>query len=262
MMFACKFFVIFIISMFFLFFFLFCFSTQICLIVHYLYDNNMAVLLYVSCKRTCNTPELHARLLDTDFVSCCVDNIHQFLQSLHDDVFRCLRAFVYSIVFKLALLRWDFIECFGKLFNLHNLHYLHLHGDSLEALSMLNHGVVVFDSIWSVVVYAQRQILLSWSDGIPWHQNLQDHRHSNNASRVRSHYFVSHAVDVICSYAWDIYKSWPESFGSSATWAGEAVERKNDYKYDAKSCCWFTVERNAKRLWAFNSSASTVNVRF
>lgn len=107
----------------------------------------MAVLFCISREGVCDTTELHARLLDNDFVSRRVDNVHQLLQGLHDDVFGYLRAVVYSIVFELALLRRNVAECSGKLLNLYYLHYLHLHGDSSEALSVLNHGDGVFDSV-------------------------------------------------------------------------------------------------------------------
>jgi hypothetical protein len=77
---------------------------------------------------------------------------------------------------------------------------------------------------------------------------------------VRSHYFVSHAVDVIGEDAWDVHKSWAESFGTKTIGVGETIERENDHIDDAKSCRRHAFERDAKRLWAFDTETQTIDV--
>lgn len=124
-----------------------CFSPQqICLIVHYLYDDNMAALLCVSKQGVRDTPELHAWLPHTDIVVRRLDHIHQLLQDLHDDVLECLCAVVHTVVSKLALLRRHIAECSGKFLDLHHLHNLHLYSDTAEALSMLHPSASLFNS--------------------------------------------------------------------------------------------------------------------
>lgn len=107
----------------------------------------MAVLLLNSSQRLCNTAELHARISDNDIAICIVDHILEFLQGLHDDVFRRLRASVYTFMSKLALLCRRISECTWKLLHLRNLYNLHLHSDSFEALPMFCHVSGLLDSI-------------------------------------------------------------------------------------------------------------------
>lgn len=129
---------------------------QICLIVHYLYDGNMALLLYDTSERVCHAAELYACLPDHDFSVRHMDNIHKLLQNSHDVVFEHLCASVHTLVSWLALLRRNIAERFGKLFNLHHLHHLHLHRHSAEALSVSLHGFDVFDCLRNTFLYAER----------------------------------------------------------------------------------------------------------
>lgn len=219
----------------------------------------MAVLLLISSQRICHTAELHSRISDNDFTVCRLDNIHEFLQSVYDDVFRRLRASVYTFVSELAVLCRRIFKCSGKLLNLRHLCDLHLHSNSAEALSMSHHGFSLLNSIWGAFLYAQGQVVLSWSQRLSRHQNLQNYRHPNYASRVRSHYFFPHAADVIRTNAWYVYKSWAESFGAKTIGVGETIERENDHINDAKSRCWHAFERDAKRLWFVSAQTSSVD---
>lgn len=107
----------------------------------------MAVLLHVSFERNSDASELHARILDNNFTVRRMDNVHELLQSLHDDFFGHLCAAVYTFVFELALLCRNFVECSGKLLSMHHLYHLYLYGDPFEALSMPHHGFGLLDSV-------------------------------------------------------------------------------------------------------------------
>lgn len=113
---------------------------QICLIVHNLYDDNMAVLLYIPSQRVWNAAGPHSRLFDNDFAVRRVDHIHRFLQIAHDDVLWHLCASVHFVVLKLVVLWWNGIQRSRQLFHLRHLHHLHLHGHSTQTVSMPNYG--------------------------------------------------------------------------------------------------------------------------
>jgi hypothetical protein len=98
-------------------------------------------------------------------------------------------------------------------------------------------------------LHAQGQVaLLSRSQRLSRHQNLQNYRHTSNASRVRSHHFLPHAAHESSQNAWDIHKSWAESFGAKTIGVGETIERENDHINDAQSRCRHAFKGDAKRL--------------
>lgn len=107
----------------------------------------MAVLLLISSQRNRYSPELNARISDNDITAHRVANIHELLQSLHRNVFRRLRASIYTFVSELALLCRRIFERSRKLFDMRHLYNLHLHSDSSEALPMSHHGPGLLDSI-------------------------------------------------------------------------------------------------------------------
>lgn len=208
----------------------------------------MARLLLDSSQRFRHTAQRHTRISDNDITLLTVDHIHELLQGSHDDVFRRLFAAVYTLVSELAVLRRRVVERSRQLFHMRHLHHLHLHGDPGEALPVSGDGAHVLDRLRGAFVHAQGQVVLPRGKQSPRHQDLQDYCHSNYASRLRPHHFVSHAADVIGADAWDVHKSWAKSFGAKTIGVGETIERENDHIDDAESCRRHAVERDAERL--------------
>lgn len=107
----------------------------------------MAVLFHVSKQRARDTTELYTWLLNINIAVRHLDYVYKPLQVLHDDFLECLRAFVYTLVLELALLRRHISECSGKFLNLHHLYNLHLHCNTVEAVSVFDHGAGIFSSV-------------------------------------------------------------------------------------------------------------------
>lgn len=122
-------------------------SLQICLTLHNMHDDHMAVLFYHSRQRVRNTTQLHTWIFDNDIINCHLYNIHKFLSNIYDDVFRCICTSVYSHMFIMALLCWIIIKYSRKLLNMCHLYHLYLHSHSTTTIFVLHCSFNIFNII-------------------------------------------------------------------------------------------------------------------